>query len=565
MKMKRILFTALALIIVELSFGQGVFGTLVANKPSGGTLALGTSSLFNVSQTTSAQTITVPAPSGSIYTIEVANVGIVPFTLSPGGSLDTGRFMRLRWVGTGSGSGSITNKWVYAGGGSTSGGSITGVTAGTWLTGGGSSGNVPLNVDSSKVASNTDLANGLATKQNTITVLPLANGGTGASSAGLTGLNNILGTNLLGTTGSTSSSLVFSVSPNFTTPNLGSPVGFLANCTGYNADNVVFIDNTTNNASTSMHGFAPKLPNDVTKFLNGIGTYTVPAAGGSGTMTSLTPGFGLSGTSNPITTSGTLSIDSSKTATKTSVTNGLALKVTANANITGATKTKITFGINGLVTAGADATTADIAASTNKNYVTDAQQTVIGNTSGTNTGDQTAVTGNAGTATALQTARNIDGVSFNGTANITVIAPATDASTSKTTPVDADELPLVNSASSNVLAKLTWANLKATLNTYFATLFQPINSQSTISASAVDWTFTHLYKTLGANTTFTFSNAADGKTIVIAITNTASNYTVTWPTVDWGSAGAPVQRVGAVTDIYTFVRINGTIYGSARQ
>jgi hypothetical protein len=94
---------------------------------------------------------------------------------------------------------------------------------------------------------------------------------------------------------------------------------------------------------------------------------------------------------------------------------------------------------------------------------------------------------------------------------------------------------------------------------------QPINAQSSISASAIDWTYTHLYKTLSANTTFTFSNVADGKTIVVAITNTASNYTVTWPTVDWGSAGAPVQRVGAVTDIYTFVRINGTIYGSARQ
>jgi len=36
----------------------------------------------------------------------------------------------------------------------------------------------------------------------------------------------------------------------------------------------------------------------------------------------------------------------------------------------------------------ADVTTADIAASTNKNYVTDAQATVIGNTSGSNTGDQ---------------------------------------------------------------------------------------------------------------------------------------------------------------------------------
>lgn len=44
--------------------------------------------------------------------------------------------------------------------------------------------------------------------------------------------------------------------------------------------------------------------------------------------------------------------------------------------------------------------------------------------SGTNTGDQTSVSGNAGTATALQTARNINGVSFNGTADITVTAAA---------------------------------------------------------------------------------------------------------------------------------------------
>ena len=46
------------------------------------------------------------------------------------------------------------------------------------------------------------------------------------------------------------------------------------------------------------------------------------------------------------------------------------------------------------------------------------------NLSGTNTGDQTSVTGNAGTATALATARTINGVSFNGTANITVPAAA---------------------------------------------------------------------------------------------------------------------------------------------
>ncbi len=66
----------------------------------------------------------------------------------------------------------------------------------------------------------------------------------------------------------------------------------------------------------------------------------------------------------------------------------IAAKVVANGSITGATKTKITYDSKGLVTSGADATTADIADSTNKRYVTDAQLVVIGNTSGTNTGDQ---------------------------------------------------------------------------------------------------------------------------------------------------------------------------------
>ncbi len=88
----------------------------------------------------------------------------------------------------------------------------------------------------------------------------------------------------------------------------------------------------------------------------------------------------------------------------------------------------------------------------------------------------TSVSGNAGTATALQTGRTIDGQTFDGTANITVIAPGTHAATGKTTPVDADELPLVDSAASNVLKKLTWANLKATLKTYFDTLYAATGS-----------------------------------------------------------------------------------------
>jgi hypothetical protein len=63
--------------------------------------------------------------------------------------------------------------------------------------------------------------------------------------------------------------------------------------------------------------------------------------------------------------------------------------VASNTAITGATKTKITFDSKGLVTSGTNATTADITASTNKNYITDAQVTVLSNTSGINSGNQT--------------------------------------------------------------------------------------------------------------------------------------------------------------------------------
>ena len=96
-------------------------------------------------------------------------------------------------------------------------------------------------------------------------------------------------------------------------------------------------------------------------------TVTISGGGGGGTWGSIT---------------GTLS-------DQTDLQTALDGKVDENAAITGATKTKITYDAKGLVTAGADATTADINDSTDRRYVTDAQQTVIGNTSGTNTGDQT--------------------------------------------------------------------------------------------------------------------------------------------------------------------------------
>ncbi len=93
---------------------------------------------------------------------------------------------------------------------------------------------------------------------------------------------------------------------------------------------------------------------------------------------------------------------------------------------------------------------------------------------------------------------------------------------------------------------------------------------SAISSTAIDWAILKksggLYtKTLGANTTFTFSNLAAGETIVVRLTNTASNYTVTWPTVKWPGGSTPVMTTGAKSDIYTFIYDGTDVFGSGVQ
>lgn len=66
-------------------------------------------------------------------------------------------------------------------------------------------------------------------------------------------------------------------------------------------------------------------------------------------------------------------------------------------------------------------------------------------------------------------------------------ADATDATnvgssihgaSAKTTPVDADTMPLIDSAAANVLKKVTWANIKATLKTYFDSLTTTLTNKT---------------------------------------------------------------------------------------
>ncbi len=86
----------------------------------------------------------------------------------------------------------------------------------------------------------------------------------------------------------------------------------------------------------------------------------------------------------------------------------------------------------------------------------------------------------------------------------------------------------------------------------------------TIPALNIDWQASSYFKkTLGAGANaITFSNVFD-KPIMVALTGAGS--TVTWPgTVKWLGGTVPTQTASG-TDVYTFVSIGGTVYGTVIQ
>lgn len=102
-----------------------------------------------------------------------------------------------------------------------------------------------------------------------------------------------LATSLTDETGSGAN--VFATSPTLVTPLLGTPTsGTLTNCTGLPEGGLSLTDITTNNSSTSNHGFLKKLNNDATYYMDGTGAWSVPAGGGGG-ITALTGDVTASG------------------------------------------------------------------------------------------------------------------------------------------------------------------------------------------------------------------------------------------------------------------------------
>lgn len=90
----------------------------------------------------------------------------------------------------------------------------------------------------------------------------------------------------------------------------------------------------------------------------------------------------------------------------------------------------------------------------------------------------------------------------------------------------------------------------------------------TVGNVLLDWSRGNAYTlALNQNATIgTFVNPQDGQTIVVAVTNTVSNYTITWGnSIKWVGGSQPVQTVGAHTDVWTIIDLAGTYYGSVVQ
>ncbi|MGH6791252.1 MAG: hypothetical protein ACRECF_00730 [Methyloceanibacter sp.] len=78
----------------------------------------------------------------------------------------------------------------------------------------------------------------------------------------------------------------------------------------------------------------------------------------------------------------------------------------------------------------------------------------------------------------------IDGIEASADVTDAVnVGSAIAGAATKATPVDADTVPLIDSADADALKGTTWANIKATLEAYFDTLYQPLEATLTSWAS----------------------------------------------------------------------------------
>ena len=233
-----------------------------------------------------------------------------------------------------------------------------------------------------------------------------------------------------------------------------------------------------------------------------------------------------------------------------------------NSNITAATKTKITYDAKGLVTGGADATTADISPSTDRNYVTDAQKSgVLSNTTGINTGDETA--------SSIKTKLGITTISGVNTGDqvLPTLTSLGAVPNSRTITINGTSLDLSADRSYTVSGGLTLTDL-ATSNVKAKTfeLTQPSSINSTSTTTLDLSTGNVLQVVLTGSTTLAFSNPKVGTYIIKIKQDATGNRSLTFPTIKWADAAVPtITATANAVDLITLIYDGVDYYGSCLQ
>lgn len=136
--------------------------------------------------------------------------------------------------------------------------------------------------------------------------------------------------------------------------------------------------------------------------------------------------------------------------------------------------------------------------------------------------------------------------------SVTDISDTIHAATNKVTPVDSDELALVDSALNFSLKRLTWENVKATLKTYFDTLYLGVSATAANASMLLGATWAapgNIGATTPASGSFTTATANSFK----SFTASASTATGVATTVYTLANAAPAvhlvsANIGAVGD-----------------
>ena len=161
---------------------------------------------------------------------------------------------------------------------------------------------------------------------------------------------------------------------------------------------------------------------------------------------------------------------------------------------------------------------------------------------------QTDVTGNAGTATKLETARSINGVEFDGSANITI----TD-NTKQDTLISGTNIKTINGESqlgSGNLSLLTSTNPAIT-----GSITEQVYNLTGAEINPANGTIQ--YKTVSENTTFT-ETLISGQSVLLRLIG-ANSYTITFPAITWVGAAVPTLTANCAIVLW---KEQSTLYGA---